>query len=72
MGVNSTQRSESYYNVIKSLINCQMPLAESIHQIKDHIKQIGVQYDEKINKQQVKVLRLLDKVVFVEIKRLII
>lgn len=49
-----------------------MSLAESIHRIKDHIKQIGVQYDEKNNKQQVKVLRLLDKIVFSEIKRLII
>ena len=45
-----------------------MPLAESVRRIKDHIKQIG---DEEINKQRAKVPRLLDKVAFLEIRRLI-
>ena len=71
LGANSTQRSESYHHVIKSLVDRQMPLAESVRRIKDHIKQIGVQYDEEINKQRAKVPRLLDKVAFSEIKRLI-
>lgn len=71
LGANSTQRSESYHHVIKSLVNRQMPLAESVRRIKDHIKQIGIQYDEEINKQRAKVPRLLDKVAFSEIKRLI-
>ena len=48
-----------------------MPLAESVRRIKDHIKQIGIQYDEEINKKRAKVPRLLDKVAFSEIKRLI-
>ena len=48
-----------------------MPLAESVRRNKDHIKQIGIHYDEEINKQRAKVPRLLDKVAFSEIKRLI-
>ncbi len=48
-----------------------MPLAGSVHRIKYQIKQIGIQYDEEINKQRAKVPRLLDKVAFSEIKRLI-
>ena len=71
LATNSTQRSESYHYVIKSLVNRQMPPAESVHRIKDHIKQIGIQYDEEINKQRAKVPRLLDKVAISEIKRLI-
>ncbi len=38
MGANPTQRSESYHHVIKSLINRQIPLAESVRRIKNHIK----------------------------------
>ncbi len=72
LGAHSTQRSESYHCVIKSLVNCQMPMAESVRRIKDHIKQIGIQYDEEINKQRAKVPHLLDNVAFSEIKRLII
>ena len=71
LGANPTQRNESYHHVIKSLVNRQMPLAESVGRIKDHFKQIGIQYDEEINKQRAKVPRLLDKVAFSEIKRLI-
>ncbi len=48
-----------------------MPLAESVRRIKNHIKQIGIQYDEEINKQRAKVPRPLDKVAFLEIERLI-
>lgn len=51
LGANSTQRSESYHNVIKGLVNRQMPLAESVRRIKDHIREIGKAYDEDINKQ---------------------
>lgn len=35
LGINSTQRGESYHNVIKSLVNRQMPLAESVRRIRD-------------------------------------
>ncbi len=48
---NSTQRSESYYNLIKGLVNREIPLAESVRRIKDHIKEIRKAYDEDINKQ---------------------
>ncbi len=48
-----------------------MPLAEFVRRIKDHIKQIDIQYDEEINKQRAKIPRLLDKVAFSEIKTLI-
>ena len=71
LGANSRHRSESYHHVIKSLVNRQMPQAESVRNIKDHIKQIDIQYDEEINKQRAKVPRQLDKVAFSEIKRLI-
>ncbi len=71
MGANSTQRNEFYHHVIKSLVKHQIPLVESVRQIKDHIKQIDIQYDKEINKQRAKVPRLLDKVAFSEIKRLI-
>lgn len=60
LGANSTQQSESYHNMIKGLINQQMPLAESVRRIKDHIKEIGKAYYEDINKQQTKVPPLLD------------
>ena len=72
LGANFTQRSKFYHHIIKSLVNCQMPLAESVRRIKNQIKQIGIKYDEEINKQLAKVLRLLDKIAFSEIKSLII
>ena len=48
-----------------------MPLAESVRRISDHIKQIGIQYGEEINKQRAKVPCLLERGVFSEIKRLV-
>ena len=50
LGVNSTKRSETHQNVIKSLINQKMPLVESVRQIKEQIQEIGVVYDADINK----------------------
>lgn len=35
-------------------VNQQMPLAESVRQIKEHIREIGVIYDADINKQRIK------------------
>lgn len=71
MGANFTQCNESHHYMIKSLVHCQIPLVESIRQIKDYIKQSDIRYDKEINKQRVKVSRLLDKVAFLKIKRLI-
>lgn len=48
-----------------------MPLAESVRRIRDHIKQIGVQYDEEINKQYANIPRLLDRGSFSEIRDLL-
>ena len=71
LGVNSTQQSESYHSVIKSLVNQQMPLAESVRRIKEHIQEIGVVYDTDINKQRTKAPRLLDRRAFTKIKHLL-
>ena len=71
LGVNSTQRSELYHNVIKSLVNRQMPLADSMRRIKEHIQEIGVVYDTDINKQRTKASRLLDRRAFAKIKHLL-
>lgn len=65
------RQSESYHNVIKNLVNQQMPLAESVRQIKEHIREIGVMYDADINKQRTKAQRLLDRRAFAKIKHLV-
>ena len=56
--------------MIKSLVNWQMSLAESVSHIKYHLKEIRKAYNKDINKQQTKVLRLLDKVAFSNLKQL--
>lgn len=48
-----------------------MPLAESVRQIKEHIREIGVMYDANINKQRTKAPRLLDRRAFAKIKHLV-
>ncbi len=59
------------HNVIKSLVNRQIPLAEFVRQIRDYIKDIGVMYDEEINKQRAKAPCLLDRMAFSKIKQLL-
>ena len=71
LGVNSTQRSKTYHNVLKSLVNRQMPLAESVRRTKKHIQEIGVVYDADINKQRTKAPCLLDKKAFARLKHLL-
>ncbi len=71
LGVNSAQRSESYHSVIKSLVNRQMPIAEFVRQIKEHIQEIRVVYDADINKQRTKAPRLLVNRAFAKIKYLL-
>ncbi len=71
LGINSKKHDESYHNVIKILVNRQMLLAESVRQIRDYIKNMGVMYDEKINTQHAKAPRLLYRMTFSKIKQLL-
>ena len=48
-----------------------MILAESVRQIRDYIKNMGVIYNEKINKQRAKAPRLLYRMAFSKIKQLL-
>ena len=48
-----------------------MPLAKSVRRIKQHIQEIRVVYDADINKQRIKISRLLDNRVFAKIKHLL-
>ena len=45
-----------------------MPLTGCVRRIRDYIKDIGVIYDEKINKQHAKAPCLLNRKVFIKIK----
>lgn len=71
LGVNSTQRSESYHAVIKRFENRHISLADSVRRLKDHIQEIGGNYDADINRQRKKAPVLLDPVAFSKIKRLL-
>ena len=71
LGVNSTKRNETHHNVIKSLINREMPLAESVYRIKEQIQEIEIVYDVDINKQCIKAPCLLDRKVFAKLKHLL-
>lgn len=71
LGVNSTQQSESYYAVLKSFVNRHISPADSVRRLKNHIQEIGRNYDLDINRQRKKAPVLLDPVAFSKIKRLL-
>ncbi len=68
---NSTQQSKSYHVVIKRFVNQHISLADSLRHLKNHIQEIGENYDADINKQRKKGPVLLDSVAFSKIKRLL-
>ncbi len=70
--VKSTQRSESYHAVIKRFVNRYISLADSVRRLKDHIKEIGENYDADINRQSKKRPVLLDSVAFSKIKGVLV
>ena len=52
LGVNSTQRSESYHTVVKAPLNKNMPLSKAIQVIVDQTKELGRLYDVELNQQR--------------------
>ena len=51
LGVHSTQRNESYHNVVKAKLNKNMPISKAIKIIIEQTKELGYQYDVEINQQ---------------------
>ena len=43
LGVNSTQRSESYHAVIKRFVNRHISLADSVRRLKDHVSSTSIE-----------------------------
>ena len=68
LGCNSTQRGESYHSVIKSFLNPQIALSESVRRLRDHIDGIGLEHDRVINKERNLAPRLLDPMGFSVLK----
>ena len=68
LGVHSTQRNESYHNVVKAKLNKNMPISKAIEIIIEQTKELGRQYDAEINRQRRTTPRLLDLTAFDNVK----
>jgi hypothetical protein len=69
LGVHSTQRNESYHNVVKARLNKNMPISKAIQVIVEQTKELGRLYDAEINHQRRTIPRILDEAAFTSIKR---
>ena len=61
LGVHSTQRGESYHNVVKECLNRQLPLPDAVQRICESIPEIIRQHEERINTERRRFLIYLNK-----------
>jgi hypothetical protein len=64
LGCNSTQRSEGYHPVLKEVTHRTQPLAEAVHNLRNHCKTLVKSYEDRINKERTSIPRLLDRQAF--------
>jgi len=69
LGVHTTQRSESYYVVVKAHLIVNTPISQAVHTIVKQTKELGRRYNAEINRQQRTTLRILDNAAFSTIKK---
>jgi hypothetical protein len=64
LGAHSTQRNESYHNIVKARLHKNMPISKAIQTIVEQTEELGCQYDAEINRQRHTTPRLLDSMAF--------
>ena len=67
LSAHSTQRNEGYHVVVKEKLHKHTPLSKAIQTIVGQTKQLGHEYNARINCNQKSRPRLLDKAAFAEV-----